>query len=267
MASLGLTPADVFGASRVKDYEDRLHLVWENLFRAHTSMYIIKQLAAFPEAMWPNQSQAWFFQLAFWNFSDSVVLSVSKFLKKDEQASYHSMKEWILNHCQAHVKTQVDSHFAHEPPMPDISDLLMMRDRRVAHLDVEVLLNSSKAPSLPLEDLQKAVDATQPLFKHLCLEQARALLPLESRPGVADIMYILNLVARHSAWLRVPEEQPDYWPYFAERLTDEQRNMFNYWRERAGLEQKDFTSIPYRPFQPVQAEGKPASEIIIEERR
>ena len=84
---------------------------------------------------------------------------------------------------------------------------------------------------------------TEKVLSKLCVEGGVSLLPIEYSPLVqhpqgtdsrTDIEQFLDLLAKDSSILKLPEENPFLWEGLAKTWAEEKKEPFNYWRRRIG---------------------------------
>jgi hypothetical protein len=248
---------EVFGEEKSHEYERRLDALWHELVQAHASMYVIEKVLKFPADFLLEPGHQTFLRLVLQNFSHRVALTVINALTdKDSQSlTFRSLKKWIVRNCRIEIRNQVPAYLEGLATPDEINSLLKrakkLRNRLLAHLDAKYATDPKRKAEAKISfvNLQRLVKQTEELLLGFCFGHGRSMVPPEYSPLIdypremesrSDIEYILNLLAKDSRKLRMPEEQKEYWPVYAGGLTQEQKKIFNEWRRRVGKKEIAF---------------------------
>ncbi len=251
------SPEDLFDEEPVQEYERRVDLLWHDLVRANSSLYVVNKVADFPTWFAPTPDDQIFLQLVVRNFLDQVVLvSANAFTDKNPRSvSFPTLKDWMLGHSRQGIRDELSAYLAHVEPGDDTIALLdkakTVRHKIIAHLDWDLPLDAQRMAEmkLSLPELQRLLDHAESMFSALYVGPGRSMLPppyseaVEHPSGMdprSDVERLLDVLAADSAFLRAPDEQKEVWPYHAKSLTHAQREEFNYWRRRVGLAEVPF---------------------------
>ena len=147
------------------------------------------------------------------------------------------------------------AYLKNQATLDEISGLLdrakKLRNKLAAHLDRQQLLEAGAGAEvqITLLELRDLLEETNKLMSGMCFGHGRDMLPwqysqlVEYPQGMdpmSDIEYLLDLLAKDSDVLRMPEEQGQSWPGFAGNLKREDREAFNDWCARLGLPKVSF---------------------------
>jgi len=132
-----------------------------------------------------------------------------------------------------------------------LTQVKRIRDKLVAHLDKDYALddNLRSQASTTFKRLESLLEEANGLLAGLFIGGGRAMLPIDyinsvqRREGMehtSDIEHTLDLLAKDSRFLYMPEEQPNLWSLDAPKLTPWQKQRFNYYRKRVGLSEVKF---------------------------
>jgi len=243
--------AEIFTEEKAKEYELKLDSLWHELVQAHASMYVIEKVLNFPADFLLDLGRQTFLHLVLGNFTRQVALAVINALTDDDPRSltFTSLKKWIVQNCLPEIRDEVSVYLEGLAIEDEIKSLLerakTLRNKLLAHLDSEYAIDPTRKAEAKISfvNLQCLVKRTEELLSGLCFGHRRSMLPVEYSylvchpEGVdrrSDIEYILDLLAADSTILRMPEEQEEYWPVYAEGLTQEQKKILNKWRRRIG---------------------------------
>ncbi|HEY2091273.1 MAG TPA: hypothetical protein VGJ81_05260 [Thermoanaerobaculia bacterium] len=117
-----------------------------------------------------------------------------------------------------------------------------LRNARHAHLSLQKILEGSTR-LVAAQELESLADELEKLYKPLLFGASASFLPIPYDPEIraansqneTDIARLLNVVARESYSLNLPERDPRAWEKRRATMTDDALNTFNVWRRRAGL--------------------------------
>jgi hypothetical protein len=242
---------EVFGEERSHEYELRLNALWHELVQAHASMYVIDKILDFPADFLLDPEHQTFLRLVLQNFSRQVALAVINALADRDPCSltFISLKKWIIANCLPRVRDEVSTYLQGLADPDEIKSLLKrakeLRNKLLAHFDTKYATDPKRKAQarISFTELRCLLDRTEQLVLGLCFGHGRSMLPMEYSPLIdypretesrSDVEYILNLLAKESTILRMPEEQEDFWPVFAKGLTEEKKKLFNEWRRKLG---------------------------------
>lgn len=248
---------ELFDEEHGQEYEKRLDAFWLELVRANASMYVIDRVLQFPGHMLLSPGHQIFLPLLVRNFADTVLLVVVSALTDPDSRSltFSTLKDWIVENCHRKVRPEVRAYLKNQATPDEISGLAdrakKLRNKLVAHLDRQHLLEAGARADvqITLLELRDLLEETNKLMSGLCFGHGRDMLPwqysqlVEHPQGMdprSDIEYLLDLLAKDSNVLRMPEERVQSWPGFAGNLKREDREAFNEWRARLGLTKVSF---------------------------
>lgn len=238
---------DVLEKSSIGEYQENMNFFWFQLTKLNTDIFILKKISEFPFGIFCSHQDTIFFSRVGWNFFENSVLIITK-LATDEGEDLHTLvqfKNWVLNHIKSEYKTdfrqklrEVKFNLGSKNIFNKAKDL---RDSVIAHFKRE---NLEQIPELNLSELKTLRDKLNSLFDALCFNVAYEMLPLSYserviRPkGVdhrTDIEVILDLIAKNSDLLNMPERSPEVWNYHKEIYDKEGRKIINKYRKKINL--------------------------------
>jgi len=244
---------DIFEPTRAREYQDQFGRLWEALVGAHSSMYVVERVRRFdPDLLLAPEPQH-FWNLVLRDFSHEAALAAVNALteKMCKTLTFHSLAKWMERNCRPRVQEDLRKALKLLAPDEGTSELLRraqrVRHNLLAHLNKRAALDPQERRKLQIsfEELQSVVHESQCMLHKLWIgEGERAMLPLEYMSGVQqpidqdsrpDIDRLLDKEAERSPFLKLPENSPCLWKEAAAKLSEEQRERFNYWRQRIGL--------------------------------
>jgi len=243
-------PADVIESSWLEEYERSIHLLWWELVRLNSNLYILDKLLSFPfDLFLPMPGQRTFFNIVLWNLFDFSILTACKLV--EDTLTLRSFKNEIRQNIRSkEYKSGFDAvlkEIKFERQIRPLRDRIKtLRDKRIAHLDKDFHLSPQqiKEMRVSLSDLMMLRDALNQLFELLCFGRQRSVVPIEYNPEVrhppgvdarSDIEKLLDNIARDSPLSNMPENEPDRWPYFRQGLPMDVLQLLNEYRRKFGL--------------------------------
>ena len=245
-----LQPADVIESSWLEEYERSTHLLWWELVRLNSNLYILDKLLGFRfDLFLPMPGQRTFFNMVIWNLFEFSILTAWKLY--EDTLTLRGFKNEIREHIDnEEYKSGFDGalkEIKFERQIRPLRDRIKaLRNKRIAHLDKDFNLSPEQIEEIrvSLSDLGKFRDALNQLFELLCFGHQRSVLPIEYHPEVirppgvdarSDIERLLDNIARDSPLLNMPENEPDRWPYFRQGLPSDVLRVVNEYRRKVGL--------------------------------
>jgi hypothetical protein len=226
-----------------RDYE----VVWDQLVYLRTSLYLLRQIAAFPLRRLVSLDDQWFLTVAGRALYEAVVLGVTK-LVTDQKGDLLTLRQWRNRVRDMLLPQRLDEYQGRldETRLNREAEALArlardFRDGHVAHLRLEDVRKAS-VDSPVLRELDRLVAETERLFQPLLFGGGASFLPpiydpsvrAANPPGQTDIEKILTFMAQGSYVLNEPELHPQTWPYRRANLTGDDLTTFNEWRVRIG---------------------------------
>lgn len=226
-----------------RDYE----VVWDQLVYLRTSLYLLRQIAAFPLRRLLAFEDQWFLTIVGRSLHEAVVLGVTK-LVTDQKGDLLTLRQWRnrvrdmllperlaeyqdeLNETRFDRAAEALAHLARD-----------FRDGHIAHLRLEDVRKAS-VDSPVLRELDRLVEETERLFRPLLFGGGASFLPpvydpsvrAANAPSQTDIEKILTFMAEGSYALNEPELHPQSWPHRRAKMASDELATLNTWRARIG---------------------------------
>ncbi len=175
--------------------------------------------------------------------------------KNKKCLTFISLREWMTENCCQMYSDLIDG-IAIEPEDEVEQALLhkatLFRHQLAAHINLRrATIKKEREKAIPtFEELKRLIDLGQKHFRYFLVGHGRSFYYMQYDSSVAypsgmdnrsDIEYILDLLAKNSALLNMPEEQPEFFPAFVRQNFDtEKKKTFNKWRKRIRLAEIDF---------------------------
>ncbi len=242
-----LTEDVVLEKGSIDEYKKTINFFWDELMKLNMNIFIIKKIFEFPFDLFCPPENKIFFSRVVWNFHENSVLIITK-LATDVGGDLHTLlqfKNWVFNH----IKSEYISDFRRklrkvkfDLGTKKIFDKAKnLRDYAFAHFNREKL---EQIPIISLSELEKLGNKLNSLFDALLFNAEYEMLPLSYSENVirpkevehqTDIERILDLIAKNSELLNMPERFPEEWKYHKENYNEEAIKTINEWRKKFNL--------------------------------
>lgn len=172
----------------------------------------------------------------------SIVIITKTFTDKGgDLITLPKFKNNVLKNTNSQYRAQLKEIFKVQRFDSKVSDLFdkatAIRNSRVAHLKSEAIANG-KIETLRIEELRQISTELNQLVQSISFSVERVFLPLhytEYFEEPTDIEKLLDLLARESTILNLPEVFPAGWERQKTKLSKEQLGQINTYRQKFGL--------------------------------
>jgi hypothetical protein len=245
-----LRPEDVFHEDFLKRYKEYHADIWHRLIRLHGTIHVLESLESFPldKVIGPNA----FWRLVIENFFDVATIALNSLLN-DAGGDTHTLSSFRDDCVKAQLKDE-----AHRDALllilkarkfdQRIKDLKKkiksLRDAHVAHRlkDQSTGLLEPRIDQVSVRELRQLFGAASSLFGAVCIGSSFATLELDLIPGTVGgkphksaIEEILDLVAKDSYFVNLPERRKAYWPTKRKSMSGSDLQLLNTLRAGFGL--------------------------------
>jgi len=231
----------------IDEYQKTIDFFWDELTKLNTNIFIIKKIFEFPFDLFCSPQNKIFFSNVVWNLYENSVLITTK-LATDVRGDLHTLlqfKNWVLKQ----IKSEYISDFRQklrevkfDSGTKKIFDKAKdLRDYVFAHFNRDKL---KQIPNLSLLELEKLKDKLNSLFDALLFNVEYEKLPPTYNDNVilpkeveyqTDIEVILDLIAKNSELLNMPESRPEVWKEHKEIYDKEAIGIINKYRKKFNL--------------------------------
>ena len=242
-----LTEDVVLEKGSIDEYKKTINFFWDELTKLNMNIFIIKKIFEFPFDLFCLPENKIFFSRVVWNFYENSVLIITK-LATDVGGDLHTLlqfKNWVFKQ----IKSEYISDFRQKlrevkfdlrtnKIFYKVKDL---RDYVFAHFNRKKL---KQIPNISLSELEKLGNKLNSLFDALLFNveyemlppsySENAILPKEVE-NQTDIEIILDLIAKNSELLNMPERFPEDWKYDKENYDEEAIKTINEYRKKFNL--------------------------------
>jgi len=236
------------------EYEYELEAIWWQIVRLNSNLFILRKISSFPYRLFSP------FENPFWKsvyeglFEASVMIIWRIALDTGRDAlNITQLKNEIRENMQHdELRGRLDSELkkiGFAKGLMDVEDKVRdLRHNYIAHFsrnwNIDPRPDWARERTIRLAELREACQLVNSLFQLLCFGHGRGVLPIQYDPSVRhpegtdarpDIVRILDSLARDSALLNMPEEQPGYWPVYRQQLSQNDLRELHDYRRRFGL--------------------------------
>lgn len=245
-------PKDLFEPSWFVTYEQGVDVLYQQLVRLNSSIFVLEKVLPFPFDLFKPYPRL------FWNLVtnalfETCVLAIWRVAvdSSDAGLTLRQLKNEVFQHfCKDEYKQHFgkvlkSAHF--EKTISTLEPkIITLRHDYIAHFNLAANVNptpeQNKQRVLFFSELKNYRDAVNSFFDLLCFARKKLLLPLDYHPSVihpgdarSDIEQLLDCVARESAVLNLPEENPQHWEAFRKNLSEVYVEKLNQYRTKFGL--------------------------------
>jgi hypothetical protein len=246
-----LNPSEVLESSSLKSYEDTLGLIWQQVCRLRSYLFILEKLLLFPSDpryLFFGPDKQDFFELLNSAFTENSVLLITKLTTyRRDLLSMTRFKNWLRDQIRPEYKRDFDRLLKQgkfdktiEKSRKSVQDI---RNQRIAHFRVDENLHPKlERPKISFQKMSAIANELKRLFDLLCFGTECLTLPLQYEPKVqhpvgidsrSDIEYFLDLLIQDTNLYKMPDESP-YWGIKKQSLPPEIIGILNKYRRKFG---------------------------------
>jgi hypothetical protein len=245
-------PSEILEPSSLQHYEESLGLIWRELVRLNSCLFVLDKLLEFPSTLFLDPGRETFLTLAKLSLFESSLLIISKLVTDPgpDVLTIRRFKNRVREQIKEEYRKSFDHHLKENRfdeivnTLPKKDEIKRIRDNFVAHLIVDKNLQPKISEDVKISFPQ--VDAIcknlNSLFDVLCFGVEHLMLPLDYSPRVqhpvgsdprSDIEYILDLIVQDSHFFKMPEES-QYWDIERKGLSSKEIDILNKYRRKFG---------------------------------
>jgi hypothetical protein len=243
---------DVIKEQYFKDYKKSLEIIWWELVRLNSTVFILNKLTDFPFKIFIPQGKDLFFNLVYHNFIENTIIIISRIFT-DNSSDAHTII-WFKN--------KIRNEYLKEEYVNDFDEILKenrfskrfnelserihkIRSNLVAHLKRDIVLSSVPSDlQISLKEVKEVVNEIEKLFKLICFNHEHHLYPIQWSPYLVrkspldkrpDIEEILDYFVLQSPILNLPEKNPYLWENLKSKYSEIELKKIDYYRKKFGL--------------------------------
>lgn len=250
-----MRPNVLINPSYLKTYEGELEAIWWQLVQLNANFFVLDKIQSFPFDLFkPILTPFW--QLIYTSLFETGLMIISRLVDPDKRTlTLQSFKNRVSkNMINKKYISQLDNALKKIDFATKIINIRKrvkeVRNKRLAHYDrrwIKKYMSKKpqKALAFPsLKEIKDMRDSLNSIFNLFCFGHGKAVLPInyisqtryvDDIDNRSDIEILLNNMAKESPLLKMPEEQPNYWPKYRKTLSTKQINILNHYRKKFGL--------------------------------
>ncbi len=235
-----------------QNYKDSIETLWDEIVYLNTYEFLLRKIGLFPWSLLGGvKHEFWrYVELSFYQTCVSILYRAVV----DRHHSALTLKSFKDDLRKNLVSEEVQDTFderlkeiGFKKRFRELEKLVKEeRSHRIAHLD-----KSQNVPRTQIDNtarselytrLGEATSLVNDFFNALSLDAGRAKLPIEYQsktlagaPVQPDVEELLDLIARDSAVLNMPEQQPEFWPMYKDNISAKEMTVLNQYRSKFGL--------------------------------
>jgi len=252
-----LSPESLLRSECLKQYRLEKDTIHGELLSMNMYVLFMRKMADFPFSVLHSHPILFgFWDVVFVSLFETSISIIYRvcFDTKKGQLTLVRFKETILK-CFADAQARSEFEQQCKETSFEISrdeyasQLRSLRHERIAHFNRDRVANAQtvvpEINRVSLSNIEEIRDAVNEYFRVLSLGHEFGMLLMQYLPeyslfgedqGVTDIDKLLDYVAEQSPVLRMPEDQPTFWPtYRQENLANDDVRVLNEWRQKFGL--------------------------------
>lgn len=246
-----LDAKDVLTQDALPEYERGMDFFYlEQLVPLNASIHVMEQVLQFPLTLFTDPGDSVFFALVLRNFHQAGLLTITR-LATDTKGDLYTLlqfKNWVCQQVRSRYRSDFQLYLRKtrfdEETRGMLGKARRIRDARVAHIKRD--LSISERDQVDFQELKLLRDSLNSILDTLSFNVGRLMLPIQYSSKVihpkgadsrSDIEKLLDSIARESAVLNLPENQPDCWPICRKILSEEELKVLNRYRAKFNLPQ------------------------------
>ncbi len=235
-------------------YERELGILWRELVRLNNLLFIIRIIAKFPFHLFGGHNNH-FWVLTTDSMRETCIMILCRTCldRRKDVLGLRRLKDKLLDNI---IDDDAKDRFAQcvddvkfESTIERIGAKLKdIRDNHLAHLSrsrlVSTVVRDSQGERPTLMELEDITKVVNNLVQAISLGHGRGMTywqynrDIEFSDGSdhhSDIERLLDLVAKDSPLLNMPEQQQQYWQSYRESLSEDEMRAMSQYRQKFGL--------------------------------
>ncbi len=245
-----IQPQNAVSERFYKDYEKQINSIWGGLVLLNSNILILERILKFNFQLFGNIDDH-FWHLTIQNIYDSSISILYRTVFDEDTRSITLL----------HLRYSLQTNFKFDEYLKQFNSKLKeinfekriknirrkiesQRNKEIDHIYKSLVLGSdkeiSKLSPILLDELKKAGELVNTFFDAMTFGLYMAKVPAHYfQAPVLDIDKILDTIAEKSPLLRMPEDQPAFWPYYRKNIKDTDIKELNRYRQKFNL-----TAVP-----------------------
>lgn len=241
----------IINSTYLNMYKKNMKTIQFQIVELNTNIFLLNKIIEFPFTIFnQNNSESIFWENTLKLLFESCVLIIWRVSiesdKKDKILPINKLKSQIYQNLKSQSFKDI---FDHEAPSIDFrfkypkikQKVEQIRHNLIAHINEKAYGLERRVPQygISLSEIEALCKEIDTLFKYLCFKNEIGTLPLSIskyvEQGNTDIDHIFDSLVKTSVILHMPENEPDYWPYYKQNFAPKDLEIFNKYRIKFNL--------------------------------
>ena len=241
------SPEELIKENWLDNYREDRDILWNQIVNINSKIHILDKIINFPFDTFAIIDKT-FWEVIKQCLYESILLDLSKIIL-DKDRRIITIQKFIRN-TKENVRTkkyknQIDETLLKinfEGKVEKVKEQIkILRDKKIAHYDkvwnADITVPKLNEIALSIKELKDIVNTTNEVFSFLCFSEQHSAFLMEYSPIIphadgTDIEKLLDLIARESDLLNMPEKQKEKWPLYHQNLTTHDIKIINTYRKK-----------------------------------
>jgi hypothetical protein len=240
---LSRTPSatEMLKPEHAAEYGERLTAIWHELIWVRQSMHIVNSIVRFPlQQFAPPEDIGFFWQVIVNNCGNAVVLTLHSLVNDNENTLNlrrfaNAVLQWLRpEHVASYRGRLGEARF--DPTLNKIAERMRALRHQIAHVQLQPA--GATRPAISEAEAERLYLAVKSLFRATCHSSEYVIDEEDYRVGKPEprtIDRLLDLVAKDSRLVNLPEKRGQWWPVHREHMDPEKIEEMNRWRTKFNL--------------------------------
>ncbi len=245
----GLKAEEVLVEERLPDYRKGMEFFHLELSKMNARIFILDHVVPFPFHLLSDCGSL-FFRFVFEDLFNACLLTITRMTTDSApdlftlQRFKNDVLRWTkpMYSPALQARLRVVRFDANRDSLARRAQHL--RDERLAHNQKSAIVGGARSHAVSLRELKTLEARLRPVLDALSFDTENVYLPLQYLPTLnhppgfdprPDIEVLLDLIARDSSLLNLPETNPDKWQRRRRALSETDIFSLNRYRKRFGL--------------------------------
>lgn len=245
---------DLLKTDWLPTYNTQLDLLWYQAVQLNSNLYLLERIATFPFDMFAVWDQLCWSLIAR-SLYESCIMSIWRIVADTgsdilglRQFKNEVLRQATDGRARDHIRRRLEAASFEKRVTKIQAAVKELRHNWLGHLMRDSVSREHASgrgmPIVPVGTLETVRDAVNEIITALSFDSGRAFTYPEYSSNVIypttgdsrpDIERVLDLVARSSPVLSMPEDMPDVWQHSRNALSEKELEQYNIYRKKFGL--------------------------------
>jgi hypothetical protein len=245
-----LETKDAIKSEFLDEYLRGIQFFHMELTYLNTNIFIMDYVLTFPYDLFVAADQSLFFRMVFQNFFYSSIMMITRIVTDTGSDLYTlpHFKNNLIDWIKEEYKDLLIDRLKQAKFDKDVRDMFersrKLRTERLAHLQANIVLGKIPATKVVFGELKSMLKSLNSLLDAISFNVDMVKLPFQYASAESqratptrkpDIEIILDMIARKSHMLNLPEKNPSEWERTKKYLEEDKIEQLNKYRSKFGL--------------------------------